>query len=307
MDVARPRRIRKQICGHPVLDNPEKIASTGLNRAIRKARGEIIIRMDAHSTYPADYVRSCVEVLNETHADNVGGPALTRADGYIAQAIALAFHMPFATGGAKFRNPRYQGPVDTLMYGCWRKSTLERIGMFDEKLVRAQDCELNARLLPGGGTSRQSPKITSWYRPRASLSAPVLAILSVRILESCGGSEAWQARILAKSCAGFLLAREPFCCFAPRLRASADQSGGETCSLPTGLRWSACISSPRSPLLFLSRSGKGGPSLPACPLFSLLTICPTRSVLFWPCCIVPRPGTAQIPFGKSLQPSQDNF
>jgi succinoglycan biosynthesis protein ExoA len=154
-----------------VLDNPEKIASTGLNRAIRKARGEIIIRMDAHSTYPADYVRSCVEVLNETHADNVGGPAMTRADGYIAQAIALAFHMPFATGGAKFRNLRYQGPVDTLMYGCWRKSTLERIGMFDETLVRAQDCELNARLLSGGGTLWQSPKITSWYRPRASLSA----------------------------------------------------------------------------------------------------------------------------------------
>ena len=153
-----------------VLDNPEKIASTGLNRAIREARGEIIIRMDAHSTYAADYVRSCVEVLNETNADNVGGPALTRADGYIAQAIALAFHTPFATGGAKFRDPQYQGPADTVMYGCWRKSTLERIGMFDEKLVRAQDYELNARLLSNGGTVWQSPKITSWYRPRASLS-----------------------------------------------------------------------------------------------------------------------------------------
>src|SRR5579864_2273328 len=100
---------------------------------------------------------------------------------------------------------------------------------------------------------------------------------------------------------------EPFCCFAPRQRASADQPGGEPCSLPTGLPWSARISSPRSPLLFLSRSGRGGPSFPACPLFSLLTICPTRSVLFWPCCIVPRPETAQIPFGKSLQPYQDNF
>jgi len=153
-----------------VLDNPEKIAPTGLNRGIREARGEIIIRMDAHTTYAPDYVRSCVEVLNETNADNVGGPPLTCADGYIAQAIAFAFHSPFASGGAKFRDPRYEGPVDTVMYGCWRKSTLERIGMFDEKLVRAQDYELNARLLSCGGTVWQSPKITFWYRPRASLS-----------------------------------------------------------------------------------------------------------------------------------------
>lgn len=153
-----------------VLDNPEQIVSTGLNRAIREAKGEIILRMDAHSLYAPDYVRSCVGVLNETNADNVGGPALTRADGYLAQAIAYAYQTPFARGGVKFRDPRYEGPVDTVTYGCWRKSTLERIGMFDEKLVRSQDYELNVRIFSCGGTVWRSPKITSWYRPRASLS-----------------------------------------------------------------------------------------------------------------------------------------
>lgn len=153
-----------------VLDNPEEIASTGLNRAIREARGEIIIRMDAHTIYAQDYVRSCVDVLNETNADNVGGPALTRADGYMAQAIAHAFHTPFASGGAKFRDPGYEGPVDTVPYGCWRKSTLERIGMFDEKQVRSQDDELNRRLVSYGGKIWQSPRIVSWYQPRTSLS-----------------------------------------------------------------------------------------------------------------------------------------
>jgi len=152
-----------------VLDNPEKIAPTGINRAIREAQGEIIIRMDAHTIYASDYVRSCVEVLHETNADNVGGPALTRADGYIAQAIAHAFLTPFARGGAKVRDPQYEGSVETVPYGCWRKSTLERIGIFDEELVRSQDYELNLRLLSCGGTVWQSPKITSWYCPRASL------------------------------------------------------------------------------------------------------------------------------------------
>jgi succinoglycan biosynthesis protein ExoA len=154
-----------------VIENPEKIASTGLNRAIREADGEIIVRMDAHTQYAPNYVRSCVEVLNETNAENVGGPALTRADGYMAQAIAHAFHTPFASGGAKFRDPRYEGPVDTVTYGCWRKSTLERIGLFDETQVRSQDDELNRRLVSSGGKIWQSPKIISWYRPRTTLSA----------------------------------------------------------------------------------------------------------------------------------------
>jgi succinoglycan biosynthesis protein ExoA len=153
-----------------VIENPEKIVSTGLNRAIREAEGEIIIRMDAHTQYAPNYVRTCVEVLNETRAGNVGGPALTRADGYIARAIAFAFHTPFASGGAKFRNPRYEGPTDTVPYGCWRKSTLEQIGMYDEIQIRGQDYELNRRLISSGGLIWQSPKIISWYRPRATLS-----------------------------------------------------------------------------------------------------------------------------------------
>src|SRR6266853_5523326 len=154
-----------------VIDNPDKITSAGLNAAIHAARGEIIIRMDAHTEYAPDYIRRCLEVLNETNADNVGGPALTRASGYMAHAIALAYHARFTCGGAKFHDPEYEGYVDTVPYGCWRKSTLERIGLFDESLSRNQDDELNLRLISSGGRIWQSPRIISWYRPRATLTA----------------------------------------------------------------------------------------------------------------------------------------
>jgi succinoglycan biosynthesis protein ExoA len=152
-----------------VIDNPDKIVSAGLNAAIREARGAIIIRMDAHSEYAPDYICRCLQVLNETNADSVGGPALTRADGYLGHAIALAYHSKFSCGGAKFHDVEYEGYVDTVPYGCWRKSTLERIGLFDENLGRNQDDELNLRLTSSGGKIWQSPKIISWYRPRASL------------------------------------------------------------------------------------------------------------------------------------------
>jgi succinoglycan biosynthesis protein ExoA len=157
--------------GFRVIDNHGRIVSTGLNAAIREARGEIIVRMDAHTEYAPDYIRTCLRVMKETGACNVGGPALTRAEGYLARAIALAFHSKFVSGGAKFHDPGYEGYVDTVTYGCWKKSTLLRLGLFDERLYRSQDDELNLRIIASGGKVWQSPKITSWYRPRGTLAA----------------------------------------------------------------------------------------------------------------------------------------
>jgi glycosyltransferase involved in cell wall biosynthesis len=154
-----------------VIDNPKRIVSTGLNAAIRQARGEVILRLDAHTEYAPDYVRCCLEVLAQTRADNVGGPALTKTHAYLPRAIAAAYHSPFAVGGAGFHNPTREGPVDTVPYGCWRRSVFERFGCFDENLVRNQDDEHNLRIVRGGGTVWQSPRIRSWYRPRASLAA----------------------------------------------------------------------------------------------------------------------------------------
>jgi glycosyltransferase involved in cell wall biosynthesis len=152
-----------------VIDNPERIVSTGLNRAIRASKGDVIVRMDAHTEFDSSYIRNCIQLLEQTGADNVGGPARTKAEGTMPRAIAAAFHSPFSTGGAKFHDENYEGDVDTVTYGCWRKHTLEQLGYFDENLVRNQDDELNLRLSRAGGRIWQSPSIVSWYRPRGDL------------------------------------------------------------------------------------------------------------------------------------------
>ena len=152
-----------------VLDNPERVVSTGLNRAIARASGDTIIRMDVHAHYAQDYVQQCLAVLEETGADNVGGPAQTRARGYIQQAISAAYHSSFACGGARFHNVDYEGDVDTVTFGCWRKDIFNKIGFFDEQLVRNQDDELNLRLTRMGGRIFQSPRIRCWYETRSSL------------------------------------------------------------------------------------------------------------------------------------------
>jgi len=154
-----------------LIDNPKGIVSTALNIALLIARGNIIVRMDAHTQYASDYVRQCVEVLHETNADNVGGPWVAQGRGSLGRAIATAFQSPFAAGGGRAHNPTYEGIVDTVYLGCWPREIFERIGLFDEELVRNQDDEFNLRLARAGGKIWQSPRIRSWYSARSSVSA----------------------------------------------------------------------------------------------------------------------------------------
>ncbi len=169
------RELLDQLCENEprmlVIDNPRRIVSAGLNLAIKSAQADVIIRMDAHTEYAPDYIKKCLEILEQTGADNVGGPARTKAITYLERAVAAAYHSPFSVGGAKFHFVNYEGYVDTVTYGCWHKTAFERFGYFDEELIRNQDDEHNLRIIRGGGKIWQSPKIKSWYRPRNSLRA----------------------------------------------------------------------------------------------------------------------------------------
>jgi succinoglycan biosynthesis protein ExoA len=172
-----------------VVDNPKRIVSTGLNAAILRARGEIIVRMDVHTRYSSDYLRASLEVLEQTGADNVGGPWQATGTTFMQRAIALAFNSAFAIGGARSRQASYEGPVDTVYLGCWRKDYLLRVGLFDEELVRNQDDELNLRITKLGGRVWQSPRIKSWYYPRSSLRALFLQYMQYGY---------WKVRVIRK-------------------------------------------------------------------------------------------------------------
>ncbi|GJQ23461.1 MAG: hypothetical protein HBSAPP01_12510 [Candidatus Brocadia sapporoensis] len=148
-----------------LLDNPGKIVPTAMNTGIRDAHGEIIIRMDAHNIYEKDYVSKCVKYLQEYNVDNVGGiwVTLPGSNTLIAQSIAFALSHPFGVGNAYFRigskEPRY---VDTVPFGCYKREVFQRIGLFDEDLVRNQDDEFNLRLTKNGGKLLLVPDIVSY-------------------------------------------------------------------------------------------------------------------------------------------------
>lgn len=152
-----------------LIDNPEKIAPTGLNTALRQATGDIIIRVDGHCEVAADYVRRCVAQL-QAGVDCVGGPIETVGETFSARAIALAMGSKFGVGGAAFRtvNDR-QIEVETVAFPAYTRQAIERAGLFDEELVRNQDDEYNYRLRELGGRILLCPNIHSRYYSRGSL------------------------------------------------------------------------------------------------------------------------------------------
>ena len=84
-----------------LLDNPGEIAPTAMNLGIRAARGQYILRMDGHSEYPSNYIRTCLEELERTGADNVGGRWITRpgSNSLVARAVALMTQHPLRAAG----------------------------------------------------------------------------------------------------------------------------------------------------------------------------------------------------------------
>lgn len=153
-----------------LLDNPDKLTPFGLNVGLKEAKGEIIVRMDAHADYGSDYISKCVKYLKEYDADNVGGimKTLSRKDAVIAKAIAICLSHPFGAGGSYFRTGSKKIRwVDTVFGGCYKREVFDRIGLFNENLIRSQDIEFNLRLKRAGGKVLLVPEIISCYYPKA--------------------------------------------------------------------------------------------------------------------------------------------
>lgn len=153
-----------------ILDNPAGIVPTAMNIGLAEARGTVIVRVDGHCTLPPGYLRACVDLLERTGADCVGGVIVTEGTTPTARAIAVAQSSRFGVGNAAFRTGRATaGPVDTLAFGAYRRAVFDTIGAFDEELVRNQDDELNLRLIRAGGSIWLDPALRSMYASRATL------------------------------------------------------------------------------------------------------------------------------------------
>ncbi|MBO7446690.1 MAG: glycosyltransferase family 2 protein [Bacteroidales bacterium] len=149
--------IRDHMSRYPnlrLLDNPDRTAPWAMNRGIAEARGEIIMRLDAHASYPTNYFSTLVRRLHELGADNVGAVCQTDVLHKTPKALAIreVLSNRFGVGNALFRTGiKEVQEVDTVPFGCWKREVFDKYGMYDTRLTRNQDIELNKRIIRGGG------------------------------------------------------------------------------------------------------------------------------------------------------------
>lgn len=155
-----------------LIDNDKRIAPTGLNRAISAAVGEIIIRIDGHCEVDSNYVSHCVLRLQSGLAEAVGGPIETIGETAKAKAIAAAMGSRFGVGNSAFRTgSNRELYVDTVAFPGYRRAIFDRVGLFNEELVRNQDDEFNYRLRKLGGRILLAPEIRARYFSRSTFAS----------------------------------------------------------------------------------------------------------------------------------------
>lgn len=154
-----------------VTKNQAKTIPSGLNQAIRESRGDLIIRLDAHSMPISEYVERCVSAHQNKKGDNVGGVWEIRPseNTWIADSISYAAAHPLGVGDAMYRLNAKAGAVDTVPFGSFYKKLIEKIGAFDETLLANEDYEFNTRVRESGGIVYLDPNIRSVYFSRSTL------------------------------------------------------------------------------------------------------------------------------------------
>lgn len=153
-----------------LLDNPKKITPCAFNIGIRNAKGQIIMIMGVHAAYEKNYISKCVKYLEKFGVDNIGGimKTLPGEKTIVAKAIALCLSHPFGVGNSYYRTGYFKKPkwVDTVFGGCYKKGVFEKVGLFNENMVRNQDYEFNLRLKKARGKILLFPEVVAYYYPK---------------------------------------------------------------------------------------------------------------------------------------------
>lgn len=157
-----------------MIDNSKRIVPIAMNLGIEQAKGDIIIRLDAHAKYPTNYFSTLAKALIKFNADNVGVVCHTDVLNKTPKSLAIkeVLGNKFGVGNSTFRTGIQKlQEVDTVPFGCWKREVFEKYGMYDVRLVRNQDIELNKRIKRGGGHIYIIPDTYCTYLARETFKA----------------------------------------------------------------------------------------------------------------------------------------
>jgi glycosyltransferase involved in cell wall biosynthesis len=144
--------LEKENINYTILDNPKLNLSSGWNIGIKNAKGKYIVRPDAHGALHNNYIKYGLEILKEKKdVVAVGGVLETKAKGFWGNIIKEALSSKVGVGNSSFRTAKKSGYYDTAVYAVYRKEIFNKVGYFDENLIRHQDNDMHKRIKDIGG------------------------------------------------------------------------------------------------------------------------------------------------------------
>ena len=153
-----------------VLDNPRKTLPNGWNVALKEARGEAILRVDAHTFFDENFITNNVNEMK--NGENiVGGKCIsvTQSNTWKEKLLLIAEESIFGCGIADFRRKEEKEYVSTLAFAMYRKKVFDEVGPYNEKLARTEDNEMHYRMKQKGYKFLLSPNIKTYRYARSDL------------------------------------------------------------------------------------------------------------------------------------------
>jgi glycosyltransferase involved in cell wall biosynthesis len=164
-----------------LLDNERGLTTVGLNAAVKIAKHDYIVRIDAHSEPEPNYFQDGIRILLEQDADEVGGIMQAKGHSAFQKAVAYAYTSRWGIGAASYHIGGQAGEAESAYLGIFKKSALERVGGYDESIIRGEDWDLAQRIKRTGGKVWFSPQLKVTYWPRGRFSRLVKQFYSTGV------------------------------------------------------------------------------------------------------------------------------
>lgn len=164
--------------GYPnlkVVQNPKRSQASAVNLAAGLVRERApdqmayLVRADAHSIYPVNFVTSLIHTAETRGADSVVVPMHTVEGNSIQQAAHILFNSWLGNGGAAHRSQSVGQWVDHGHHALFRLEAFLDAGGYDETFIANEDAELDHRLTSAGYRIYLDGSTPIGYIPRDSL------------------------------------------------------------------------------------------------------------------------------------------
>ena len=146
-----------------IVTNERQIQAAGFNEGVKHATGDVVLKIDAHSRIPADFVQKNVdEILAGAYVCGGNRPTVVDSADDFSKTLHIVEESALGSSIANYRKSDVKRKVNSIFHGMYRKEVFDKVGLADERLVRTEDNEFHYRVRKAGYDIIFNPEIESY-------------------------------------------------------------------------------------------------------------------------------------------------